>query len=150
MDRDTARNIEWDCTQLLTKFYNLLDAKHYRNLSELFAADGVWVRLGIELKGPQAILDAMTEREDWLTAHLLTNVEVTIKDPNHAETVQYITLYRIEGYDPAQGPASVALPMGILRHRDQLIRIDGNWKFKRKESRAILVNRQRITHYDKP
>jgi hypothetical protein len=92
----------------------------------------------------------MTEREDWLTAHLLTNVEVTIKDPNHAETVQYITLYRIEGYDPAQGPASVALPMGILRHRDQLIRIDGNWKFKRKESRAILVNRQRITHYDKP
>jgi hypothetical protein len=39
--------------------------------------------------------------------------------------------------------------MGVLRHRDQLVRQGDAWKFQRKTSRAVFVNRQRITHYDK-
>jgi hypothetical protein len=149
MDRDSNLAIEWDCTKLLVKFYRLLDEKRYTELSELFAEDGAWVRLGIELTGPKAIRDAMQEREDWLTAHLLTNVEITVTGSTTAETSQYITLYRVEGYDPAQGPAEVLPPMGVLRHRDQLVRVSGEWKFKRKSSKAVLVNRGRITHYNK-
>ena len=49
MDRAEQRAIEWDCTQLLIRFYNLLDAKRYEELAALFAEDGVWVRLGEEL-----------------------------------------------------------------------------------------------------
>ena len=149
MDRDVSRAIEWDCAKVLTKFYNLLDAKRYKDLVDLFADDGVWARLGIELKGRDAILAAMQEREDWLTAHILTNVDITIVDPENVDTIQYITLYRVEDHDPATGPASMVLPMGILGHRDKLVHIDGTWKFKRKESRAIIVNRERVTHYDK-
>jgi hypothetical protein len=149
VDRNEARAIEWDCTQLLVKFYNLLDEKRYEDLTGLFAEDGVWVRLGEELKGPAGILEAMREREDWLTAHLVSNIQITILDPNTVETCQYVTLYRIEGHEPAKGPASVVLPMGILRHRDTLVRDGEVWKFKRKTSRAVMVNRERVTHYDK-
>ena len=149
MDRDAERAIEWDCNKLLNQFYRLLDDKKYEALANLFADDGVWMRLGEELNGPAAILDAMGEREDWLTAHLLSNVQIEVSDPDHATSSQYVTLYRIEGYDPSGGPAEVTLPMGILRHRDQLVRIDNHWKFQRKESRAVLVNRKRVTHYDR-
>ena len=149
MDRKTVREIEWDCAQVLHRFYGFLDAKRYKDLADLFVEDGVWVRLGEELKGPAGILAAMGEREDWLTAHILTNVEVTVIDANTAETSQYVTLYRIEGYDAKSGPAEVVLPMGILRHRDQLVRVGETWKFKRKTSRAVMVNRGRITHYDR-
>lgn len=149
MDRDKARAIEWDCTQLLVKFYNLLDQKRYQEMAALFTADGVWVRLGKELVGPSGILDAMNEREDWLTAHLVSNIEINVIDDNRAETMQYVVQYRAENYDPASGPAPVVPPMGVLRHRDRVVRDDGVWKFKRKTSRAVFVNRQRVTHYDK-
>lgn len=144
-----ARAIEWDCAQHILKFYRCLDEKRYEDLVELFAEDGAWVRLNTELAGKDKIREAMRERDDWLTAHVVTNVCVDIIDENHANTTQYITLYRHEGWDESKGPAPVVLPLGVLRHRDQLVRIDGQWKFKRKTSRAIMVNRERVTFYDK-
>ncbi len=150
MDRDEARKIEWDCSQLLLKFYGYLDEKRYDDLVALFAPDGAWVRLGKELAGPAAILEAMKEREDWMTAHLVSNIRVEIIGPDRADTTQYITLYRHEGFDAAAGPGPVVLPLGILRHKDQLVRMGGEWKFKRKTSRAMMVNRERVTIYDKP
>lgn len=149
MDPEERRAIEWDCTQLLIRFYGLLDEKRYDELAGLFAEDGVWVRLGKELVGAPAILDAMSERDDWLTAHLVSNIRIDIVDRDNVETTQYVTLYRHEGRDGAQGPAPVVLPLGILRHRDRLTREAGVWKFKRKTSRAIMANRDRVTHYDK-
>lgn len=149
LDRGEARAIEWDCNQLLISFYNLLDQKDYGALADLFAEDGAWVRLGQELKGRHAIMEAMREREDWLTTHIVSNIQIKIVDPDTAETSQYVTLYRIEGHQPSKGPAAVAPPMGILHHRDTLVRRDGQWKFKRKTSRAVMVNRERVTHYDK-
>lgn len=150
MDNTTKREIEWDCTQLILKFYGFLDEKRYEELVELFAGDGAWVRLNTELAGKQQIREAMNERDDWLTAHLVTNVRIDIVDADHANTTQYITLYRHEGWNADAGPAPVVLPLGILRHRDQLVREAGVWKFKRKTSRAIMVNRERVTYYDKP
>ena len=150
INRDEARQAEWDCTQLVLKFYRYLDEKRYEDLVEIFDEDGVWVRLGTELAGKAQIREAMRERDDWLTAHLVTNVCIDLIDADHAETTQYITLSRHEGWSPSMGPAEVVLPLGILRHRDQLVRVNDVWKFKRKTSKAIMVNRERVTHYDKP
>lgn len=148
MDRERERAIEWDCTRLLYEFYACLDEKRYDDLGELFVEDGVWVRLGEELTGPARIKAAMAERDDWSTAHLVTNARIFVRDDDHADTMQYITLYRHEGVDPAAGPLPVVLPLGILRHCDQLVRSGGRWKFKRKTSRAVMVNRTTVTHYD--
>jgi hypothetical protein len=150
ISRDDARKAEWDCTQLILTFYRCLDEKRYDDLIEIFDENGAWVRLGVELVGKAQIRKAMDERDDWLTAHIVTNVCVDVIDDNHANTTQYITLYRHEGWTPPMGPAKVVLPLGILRHRDQLVRIGGIWKFKRKTSKAIMVDRTRVTHYDTP
>jgi hypothetical protein len=79
----------------------------------------------------------------------VSNIEINVIDEDRAETMQYVVQYRAENYDPASGPAPMVPPMGVLRHRDQLVREGEAWKFKRKTSRAVFVNRQRITHYDK-
>jgi hypothetical protein len=148
MERDLVRNIEWDCSRLLVRFYNLLDQKRYQEMAALFTSNGVWVRLGKELVGPKGILEAMNERDDWLTTHLVSNIEINVIDATHAETIQYVVQYRAENYDSASGPAPIPPPMGVLCHRDQLVCDAGTWKFHRKTSRAVFVNRQRITHYD--
>jgi len=84
VDPSERRAIEWDCTQLLIRFYGLLDEKRYEEMAGLFADDGVWVRLGKELVGGPAIVAAMAERDDWLTAHLVSNIRIDIID---ADTV---------------------------------------------------------------
>ncbi len=144
------REIEWDCQKLILEFYGLLDEKRYDDLADLFAEDGVWVRLGHELVGPTGIKRAMAEREAWLTMHLVSNLRIKVIDAAHAETIQYVTLYRQEGIDPNAGPPPVVMPLGLLRHTDKLVRVGGVWKFQRKASRAVMVNRERVTHYDKP
>lgn len=149
MNKSAKRDIEWDCGQQVLKFYRYLDEKRYDDLVELFAEDGAWVRLNVELTGKERIREAMRERDDWLTAHLVTNISVDIINENRVETTQYITLYRHEGWDESRGPAPVVLPLGVLRHRDQLVRIDDEWKFQRKTSRAVMVNRERVTFYGK-
>ncbi|MDB5730043.1 MAG: hypothetical protein JWQ00_3248 [Noviherbaspirillum sp.] len=149
MDKDAIRNIEWDCSRLVLNFYRYLDEKRYDDLAALFDEDGAWERLGEPLVGPQKIRETMNEREDWLTAHVVTNLMIDVVDENNANSVQYITLYRHQGWDESKGPAPVVLPLGVLRHRDALVRVGGEWKFKRKTSRAIMVNRERVTHYDK-
>jgi hypothetical protein len=150
MEREIARAIEWDCTQLVTGFYCALDEQRYDDLAGLFATDGVWNRLGKDLVGGAAILEAMRTRKDWLTAHLVTNIRINVLDPEHAETIQYITLYRHEGWTPDMGPAPVVLPLGILKHWDKHVRIGGIWKIAHKRSRAMMADRSRVTHYDKP
>ena len=147
MERSEARAIEWDCSQTVQAFYAALDEKRYEDLANLFAEDGVWNRLGKDLVGPRAIVDAMSVREDWVTVHVLTNLAVTVVSPTEAHTHQYVTLYRHEGVAPDAGPLPVVLPLGILRHRDILVPADGKWKFKRKSSRAIMADQSRVTHY---
>lgn len=136
------------CERLVQNFYGYLDEKRYDDLCDLFDVDGVWVRLGTELVGRDRIRETMAERSDWLTAHVVTNLRVTLTGPDSAETVQYVTLYRHEGRSPQDGPAPVVLPLGVLRHTDQLVKREGRWLFARKASRALMVDRQRVTHYE--
>lgn len=150
IDVQTRREIEWHCQKLILQFYGFLDEKRYDDLADLFADDGVWVRLGKELVGPAGIKNEMAERESWLTMHLVSNLRLNVIDASHVETIQYITLYRQEGIDPNAGPPEVVMPLGLLRHTDKLVLVGDTWKFQRKASKAVMVNRERVTHYDKP
>ena len=149
MEREVARAIEWDCAQLINAFYGALDEQRYEDLANLFAPGGIWNRLGKDLVGGTEIVKALQTRANWLTAHLVTNIRIDVIDADHAETIQYITLYRHEGWRPEMGPAAVVLPIGVLKHWDKHVRIGGVWKIAHKRSRAIMTDRTRVKHYDK-
>lgn len=147
MDRDTLRAIEWDCAKVVQSFYACLDEKRYDDLGDLFAPDGVWNRLGKDLVGPEGIKQAMAGRHDWVTAHVLTNLMVEPVSEGEARTRQYVTLYRHEDVPANAGPLPVVMPIAVLCHRDTLVRIGADWRFKRKSSRAIMADPTRVTHY---
>lgn len=149
MDRAAEREIEWDCQQVIHRFYACLDEHRYDELAGLFTETGAWVRLGRELVGPQGILDGIAERTEWLTAHVVTNVRITVESPDRARSSQYVTLYRHEDWSRDRGPAPVVLPLAVLHHRDELVRVGDRWLFQRKTSRAVMADRTRVTHYDR-
>ena len=75
MDRDQERAIEWDCAQVVNKFYCSLDARRYDDLVNCFTPDGVWKRQGNELQGRDAIMAAMhAELSHRVPASMLSRV----------------------------------------------------------------------------
>ena len=52
--REVARTVEWDCTQLLFRFYYWFDSFRYEEMVALFLPDGVWHRAGKVLRETNA------------------------------------------------------------------------------------------------
>ena len=51
MIREAERAIEWDCAQVLTRFFNYFDQWRYEDMADLFAPDGVWHRQAGRCRG---------------------------------------------------------------------------------------------------
>jgi hypothetical protein len=141
MDRNTEREIEWDCTQVVIQFYNALDARRYDDLVALFAEDGSWNRQGEDTTGRDAIMAAMQERpgpENQQIRHMATNIQVFIADADHARTQEYVTIYRHDSDTPIKGPAPMDGPGIIFLYEDEMVRAPEGWKIINKKGRPLL------------
>ena len=74
LSRETTRAIEWDCTQLLTRFFNAFDAWHYDEMAAMFAPDGVWHRASQELQGATILLALNARSCTQRVRHVVTNI----------------------------------------------------------------------------
>ncbi|MBT3990328.1 MAG: SnoaL-like domain-containing protein [Rhodospirillaceae bacterium] len=143
MDRDQERAIEWDCAQVVNKFYCLLDARNYDDLVNCFVADGVWKRQGNELEGRDAIMAAMQERGDTLVIrHIVTNIQVTIHDENTVSTSEYVTIYRYDSDEKLEGPAPLDGPGVIFLYQDKMTKTDSGWQMTDKRGRPIMLKKK--------
>src|SRR5262249_1989469 len=105
MNRDAARAIEWDCAQLLIRFFNEFDAWRYREMVKLFAPEGVGHREGGAVGGPVAILAALEQRSTTQTVrHVVTNVEVTALDEDPAKSLLSARPYQHDAGGGATAP----------------------------------------------
>src|ERR1700753_2185739 len=104
MDDNERRLIEFECASNTVRFYRRLDAADGPAAALLFAEDGVWYRDGDDsgYTGRAAIADNVTKSrergnpsippEDRIVVHLVTNLEVTVKDDNTAEVQAHTTI----------------------------------------------------------
>ena len=144
MDRDKEREIEWDCTQTVNKFYNALDQRQYDVLVNCFTEDGVWKRQGKELEGREKIMEAMEDRsENLVIRHVVTNIEVSIIDVNEAETSEYVTIYRFDGDEKLEGPAPLDGPGVIFLYQDKMLRTEAGWKIRDKRGKPIMLKKRK-------
>lgn len=143
MDREEERKIEWDCAQVVNRFYNSLDDRRYEALTDCFMEDGVWKRQGKELHGRDAIMSAMEERGDNLVIrHVVTNIEVNIQDSDHVSTSEYVTIYRYDGDEKTEGPAPLDGPGVIFLYKDKMQRTDSGWKISDKRGKPIMLRKR--------
>lgn len=129
MTRDQARAIEWDCAQILVRFFNEFDAWRYREMVKLLAPDGVWHRQGRALKGADAILAVLEQRSTTQTVrHVVTNVEVTALDADRAKSLLYVTAYQHDTGEKAAAVPVIRSPSLLLVVPGELVRTQDGWK----------------------
>ena len=129
MNRETARAIEWDCAQNLTRFFNYFDQWRYDDMAALFAPDGVWHRAGKALQGASVIVAELSKRSRTQTVrHVITNIQIDVADDSSAEFVLYITAYIHDSGAKAVDPPKIQMPSLLLVVPGQMVKWDGQWK----------------------
>ncbi len=151
VDDATRRAIEWECAQNTVRFYNRLDAVEGEAAAALFAEDGIWFREGdaggftgraeiaahvnrLPERGDPAVAPA-----DRMVFHLVTNLEVEVKDEASAE-VRALTVVvpgvRGKGGEPGISKGIVAIFPTVELHR----LTDEGWRIAEKRtSRALRI-----------
>jgi SnoaL-like domain len=134
MSREAERAIEWDCAQVLTRFFNYFDQWRYQDMADLFAQDGVWHRQGQALAGRSAILAALAERSTTQRVrHVVTNLQIDVLDPDTAASLLYVTGYRHDSGAKEAQPPRIRAPYLVLVVPGQLRRTEAGWKIVRME-----------------
>jgi len=128
ISREVERAIEWDCTQLLTRFFNSFDDWRYADMVAMFAPDGVWHRADMALKG-SAIMEALNARSPTQKVrHIVTNVVVEAESETSAQFTLYVTAYMHDSGELAKAPPKIRMPYLMLVVPGRLVRIGDQWK----------------------
>lgn len=134
MTREAERAIEWDCAQVLTRFFNYFDQWRYEDMADPFAEDGVWHRQGRALAGRAAILAALAERSTTQRVrHVVTNLQIDVVDPDTAASLLYVTAYRHDSGAKQTEPPRIRAPYLLLVVPGRLRRTEAGWKIARME-----------------
>jgi hypothetical protein len=101
---------EWQCQQVFLRFMQCLDAGDPDGATALVAPDVIWYRQGQKLRGPKAIAKVIRGRPRERTIrHLLSNLVVTLTDPQRAVSKAYYAAWVHEGTQPClvRGPERI-------------------------------------------
>ena len=129
LSADDARAIEWDCTQVLIRFFNYFDQWGYREMADLFAPDGVRHRQGKALRGRAEILAALDARSTTQRVrHVVTNVQIDVVAADAATSLLYLTAYMHETGAKQASPPRIRAPYLFLVVPGRLVRTGAGWK----------------------
>lgn len=139
MTPEQQRAIEHDAAKPVLRFFHHLDAGEYDRLVALMAPDGVWHRQGKELRGRDAIMEAMRARPaGLLTQHNATNLVVDAVDADHATATVYLTVFAHTPAAGAKGPGPVELPNLVGIYREKLVRTAEGWRIAEITSQPMM------------
>jgi hypothetical protein len=132
LTREHARAIEWDCAQVLTRFFNYFDLWRYDDMVDLFTHDGVWHRQGRALAGRVQILAALGARSTTQRVrHVVSNVQVDVVDADTAASLLYVTAYMHDSGEKPTNPPKIRSPYLVLVVSARLVRTEAGWKIAR-------------------
>jgi len=134
-DNDTAA-VKAACEAVILAFFHALDTRRHAEVAALMAEDGVWLRQGKALRGPQAVLQVLEARPAGrTTCHVITNIRLIEATAGRAELGYFLTAYESVAQEGAPGaPRLVA----IRDCRDALVRTPQGWRLADKQSRRHL------------
>ena len=123
-------------TALVMQFFRGLDTRDHASVAALMAPDGVWVRQGTPLVGPEGVMAALEQRPlNRVTCHLITNLWAEHLDEQRARLNFYLTAY--EG-TLENGTITGSRMLGVRFCTDELVYLDNAWRIKNKSSVAQM------------
>jgi hypothetical protein len=140
VDGDLRHRIKWECIELSHAFAYHLDHRNYRELAELFAPDGAWIRHGVRLVGRAAIIEALEQRPaSQFTRHVTTGHYFTHVGEASAASVAYNMSYY--SMDAAVLPAVYVPEQAmLLDFKDTYARTPEGWRFAERDTPPVMIS----------
>jgi hypothetical protein len=133
--------VEWELTSLSHKFFFYLDTGEFEEMIRLFTPDGIFDRAGLVHRGHDEIRQAMRDRPDMTTRHLLTNFYFWDVWADSAKAVVCVMAYH--GPPQENGEAVVyATENGrVLDFHDEYTKTPDGWRLSSRIARPIFQPR---------
>lgn len=128
--RDSQLSV--DATDLVHRFFRALDEKDDEAAAKCFSDDGIWLRQGATLQGPNEIANILSQRKpDRETIHLVTNLMFEI-DRDGGMLGKYL----LTGY-AGDGSTPMSL-VTILDCTDKFVTVDQMLRIAHKSSQRRM------------
>lgn len=122
--------------RILVDYAAFLDGRDYASYAALFAPDGEWVNGGGSHKGQAAIRQMLESvmgpagTPNRANYHIITNPRVDLDGDRATATSRYLFVMRGANGQPSPSLAGV--------YHDELVRLNGAWKIKRRVADDIM------------
>lgn len=121
-DKDTIREV-------MAAYCHAIDAGRFADVAGLFADDGIWTTDYGEARGRAAIEQMLrsivpVKGEGPMRKHYITNIIIKVDGDSAASVSDYLVVRE-------SGPDLIPVMGGT--YKDEWVRQDGTWRFKRKE-----------------
>ena len=127
--------------RLIVDYASTQDAHDFDAYAALFAPDGQWVNGSTVYTGPEEIKgmlnsiygptpDGYVNTESY---HLVSNPEIEVDGDTATAKSRHLLIMRGEGGHPT--------PMLTGQYVDELVRIDGEWKFQKRTDNPVMPTR---------
>ena len=138
---ETPIEVRVACESLVTAYSHAIDLGDPTAVADLFTADGVWESSEVRMVGVDEIRRGFGRRAalDRRSAHVCTNVAITVEAEDVATGVCYFTLYRHDG--PVGAVAPLAGPVIVGVYRDRFRRTPDGWRFSQRLAEALFASR---------
>lgn len=149
MEAETRERIERECARLVNAYAQYIDLGQAERVVELFTEDAVWEGPGTRMAGREEIRKgfAARQRSRRVSRHVCTNLRVDVVDEDEARGIVYLTLYR---HDPQEGAEGRAAPLDgpvvVGHYRDRFRRVDGAWRIAHREIEVAFARGARPPH----
>jgi hypothetical protein len=135
-----AREIEIDCTRLVLRFTEIVDAGRFDELADVFAPDGVFYRPAdpnTPISGAQTIIESYQKRQGPnVSVHLITNVLITAESFSTASGSTRILFFaapRDAASEPGKGRKATLHLVG-----DRFVRTAEGWRFAERRGEMLF------------
>jgi hypothetical protein len=141
MDDIQRMLIERACGRLVTEYCHFVDHSEAAKIAGQFTEDGVWTAPENTMTGRAELERGFASRQRntrRMSRHTCLNLLVDVIDENTAKGVVYLVLFRHDG-EAGRATSPVGSPAMIGEYRDEFVRTDAGWRFKRRELVASFV-----------
>lgn len=140
LTEDLRLQAESACRQVIHELALFTDAGDYARALSLYTDDAVMDRDGERFVGIEALRGAFAARPpNRITRHVLANTVVRVLDPQGAEAISYVTVYRhVRAGTDDRPPYEMSGPDVLGEYRDRFRRTADGWRMSERITRTIL------------